>query len=91
VRFPALRFSRHFEKDRSRRSDRREITIEKCQRVIEVAVKEEPQDDGSINFWGYVEERDRYLKVAVNPEVQEVITAHFDRVFRRKVQRGENP
>lgn len=62
-----------------------------CQRVIEEPVKEEPQDDGSLNFWGYLAERDRYLKVVVDPGKREVITAHFDRVFRRKMMRGESP
>lgn len=62
-----------------------------CQRVIEEPVKEKWQNDGSLNFWGYVEERDRYLKVVVDPEKQEIITAHFDRVFRRKMMRGESP
>lgn len=62
-----------------------------CQQAIEEPLKEEPQDDGNINFWGYVEERNRYLKVVVNPEKQEVITTHFDRVFRRRIERGERP
>lgn len=90
MRFPGLRFSRHFDEDRGHRSDRRVITIEMCQRVVEEPVKEEPREDGSINFWGYIEERDRYLKVVVNPETQQAITAHFDRGFKRIMRRGEN-
>ncbi len=62
-----------------------------CQQAIEDPLREEPQDDGSINFWGYVEESDRYLKVVVNPEKQEVVTTHFDWVFRRRMERGERP
>lgn len=42
------------------------------------------------SFWGYIEERDRYLKVVVNPETQQAITAHFDRGFKRIMRRGEN-
>lgn len=91
MRFPDLEFSRHFVEDRSHRPDRSEVTMSMCQRVIEEPVKEKPQDDGSINFWGYRDERDRYLKVVVVPEKQEVTTAHFDRVFRRKMIRGESP
>ncbi|CAN5539734.1 hypothetical protein BH24ACT21_BH24ACT21_14100 [soil metagenome] len=81
MRFPDLKFSRHFVEDRGHRPDRSEITMSLCQRVIEEPIKEEPQGDG----------RDRYLKVVVDPGKQEVITAHFDRVFRRKMMRGESP
>ena len=50
MRFPDLKFSRHFVEDRGHRPDRSEITMPMCQRVIEEPVKEEAQDDGSINF-----------------------------------------
>lgn len=89
MRFPDLKFTRHFDEDRSHLSDRWVITIEMCQRVIESPIKEESQEDGSINFWGYIEESDRYLKVAVNPESQRAITAHFDRGFRQTMRRGD--
>ena len=91
MRFPNLEFSRHFVEDRGHRPDRSEITMALCQQIIENPIKEESQDDGSINFWGYVGELDRYLKIVVNPEKREIVTAYFDRVFRRKMLRGESP
>ena len=38
-------------------------------------------------YWGYVESEDRYLKIVVEPDGEEGVTAHFDRGFGRRVRR----
>lgn len=46
----------------------------------------EPNRRGRIAYWGYVESEDRYLKVIVEADGEEAVTARFDRDFKRKMR-----
>jgi hypothetical protein len=82
-----MRFGEHFERFRRHRSDRADIAIEMCERVKAEPMKKEDQNKGRTAYWGYVSEKDRYLKVVVEPDGEEIVTAHWDRGFRREVER----
>lgn len=82
-----MRFSEHFIRDRRLRPDRREISIEMCEGVKAEPMAEEVQENGRTAFWGYVAERDHYLKVIVEPDGEEITTARWDRGFKRRAQR----
>jgi hypothetical protein len=89
-----MRFSKHFERDRKHQPDRRDITIEMCERTKEEPMRTREQEDGRTVFWGHIpeastEEKARYLRVVVEPDGETVWTAHFDRNFRKRVERGE--
>jgi hypothetical protein len=84
-----MRFSEHFERFRRHRSDRLDITIEMCERVKAEPMRREDQNNGRTAYWGHVPEKDRYLKVIVEPDGEEIVTAHWDRGFRREVERKE--
>lgn len=52
------------------------------------------QEDGRVVYWGHAPElsrpgRNRYLRVVVLPDGETVWTAHPDRNFRKRVERGE--
>jgi hypothetical protein len=83
-----VRFSAHFEEDRRDAPDRREITLEMCEKVMAEPLNEdsENQPRGRTAFWGYVAEKSRYLKVVVEADGEEITTAHWDRGFRRKME-----
>lgn len=85
----SVRFSDHFERDRQGRSDRHEITLEMCERIKSGPVEGELQENGRTAYWGYVEERNRYLKVVVESDGEEITTAHWDRGFERKMRRRD--
>ena len=82
-----VRFSSHYEEDRRDQPDRGRITIEMCERAVADPVASEPSLKGRMAYWGYVESEDRYLKVVAEPDGEEVVTAHFDRGFGRRVRR----
>lgn len=82
-----MRFSSHYEQDRRDQPDRERITIEMCERTVAEPVASERSVKGRVAYWGYVEGEDRYLKVVVEPDGEEVVTAHFDRGFGRRVRR----
>jgi hypothetical protein len=69
-------FSDHFERFRRYRPDRADITIEMCERVEAGPMKREYQDKGRTAYQGYVPEKDRYHKVVVEPDGEEIVTAH---------------
>ncbi len=83
----SMRFSSHYEEDRWDQPDRERITIAMCERVVTDPVASEPSFKGRMAYWGYVESEDRYLKVVVEPDGEEVVTAHFDRGFGRRMRR----
>jgi hypothetical protein len=83
----SVRFSEHFERFRRHRSDRSDITIEMCERIKTEPMKRENQDKGRAAYWGHVPEKNSYLKVIVEPDGEEIVTAHWDRGFRREVER----
>lgn len=64
-----------------------DITIEICERVKAEPMKTEDQDKGRTAYQGYIPEKSRYLKVIVEPDGEEIVTAHWDRGFRREVER----
>ncbi len=84
-----MRFSEHFERFRRHRPDRADITIEMCERVKAEPMRREDQNEGRTAYRGYVPEKDRYLKVVVEPDGEEIVTAHWDRSFRREVEREQ--
>lgn len=82
-----VRFSDRFERDRRDASDGREITLEMCELVKAGSLEEDNQPHGRTAYWGYIAEKARYLKVVVEADGEEVTTAHWDRGFRRKMER----
>jgi len=82
-----MRFSSHYEEDRRDQPDRERITLEMCERAVADPVGSEPSLKGRTAYWGYVEVEERYLKVVVEPDGEEVVTAHFDRGFGRRMGR----
>lgn len=84
-----MRFSEHFEEDRREQPDRERITLPMCERAVGNPVESSTGRKGRTIYWGYVEEEDRYLKVIVEPDGEEIVTAHFDRAFKREVKRRQ--
>lgn len=64
-----------------RMSDRPDIRREWCERILRNYVKRQRQKDGRIRFWGYIAERDQYLRVVVLDDGETVHNAFFDRDF----------
>lgn len=58
-----------------------------CERAVTEAVEIEKQPDGRTAYWHYVADERRYLKVVVELDGEEIVTAHFDRGFGRRVER----
>ena len=88
VYIAGMRFSVHFENDRREATDRREITLDMCERVVALPLQkdDEGQPAGRTAYWGYVAEKERYLKVVVEAGGEEITTAHWDRGFGRRMQ-----
>lgn len=83
-----IRFSDHFRIHRAEWADRQGITVELCERIVADAIEQEYQPETERTaHWGHVPERDRYLKVVVEADGEEIVTTHFDRGFRRKMRR----
>jgi hypothetical protein len=82
-----MRFSSHFEEDRREQQDRERITLAMCERAVSTPVVSEPNRKGRVAYGGYVEDEGRYLKVIVEPDGEEIVTAHFDRGFKRRMRR----
>lgn len=62
-----------------------------CEKVVDEAVVLEEQRNGRIAYWGYVIEEDKYIKVVVESDGEEIVTAHFDRSFKRRADRRDQP
>lgn len=60
-----------------------------CERVKAEPMEDELQENGRMAYWGYIETKNRYLKVIVEPDGEEITTAHWDRGFKRKMRRRE--
>lgn len=82
-----MRFSEYFERFRKLRSDRADITISMCEGTKTEPMKTEAQDKGRTAYWSHVPEKSRYLKVIVESDGEEITTAHWDRGFKREVER----
>jgi hypothetical protein len=53
-----------------------------CERVLRAPVRSEPQEDGRVRYWGYIEELGRYLRVVTLEDGETVHNAFPDRGFR---------
>ncbi len=84
-----MRFSEHYESFRKELPDRARIMLAMCERVVADPLEREDQERGRTAFWAYVREEDKYLKVVVEPDGEEIVTAHFDRGFERRVRRRQ--
>lgn len=83
-----MRFSEHFSNLRAERPDRRDITLELCERIRAEPMESERQEGDRTALWGYVPDKERYLKVVLEAD-DEIVTAHRDRGFARRVRRRE--
>lgn len=59
-----------------------------CERVVNESIESEIQKNGRIAYWGYVVE-EKYLKVVVESNGEEIVRAHFDRGFKKRVERRD--
>lgn len=60
-----------------------------CESIVREPIESETQKSGRIAYWGYVIDEDKYLKVVVEPDGEEIVTAHFDRRFKAGVERRD--
>ncbi|MFC2129958.1 hypothetical protein ACFLSQ_00840 [Bacteroidota bacterium] len=58
------------------------LTLELCEYVIHNPIKTEVQIDGRTRYWAYIEKYKKYLRVVVEKDGKEILTAHFDRDFK---------
>ena len=58
-----------------------------CEGVVDEPIESEIQRNGRTAYWGYVIEEEKYLKVVVEPDGQEIVTAHFVRGFKKRAER----
>ena len=77
-----MQFTEYFLTMRSR-PDRKFITLEWIQRVVDSPLRESVQADGRIRRWAPIAETGgRYLRVVLLPDGKTVHNAFFDRRFR---------
>jgi len=74
-----LKTTDHFEE----RIRKRLIPREWCLRVVANPVQVERQENGYFRFWGYIEEKGKFLRVITLEDGETYETAHWDRRFRR--------
>ena len=84
-----MRATSYFERKVLENPDRRSITVELCERVVGEAEHVEKQADGRLRFWGYVPERQLYLRVITSGDREVLINAFFDSNFTREQRRSE--
>ncbi|HZY65661.1 MAG TPA: hypothetical protein VFE21_07265 [Rubrobacteraceae bacterium] len=84
-----MRFSEHYAKYRRELPDRARLTLLMCERVVNESIESEIQKNGRIAYWGYVVEEVKYLKVVVESNGEEIVRAHFDRGFKKRVERRD--
>lgn len=73
-----------------RRSGREGITYEMCARIVNEDRYSDEQGEERV-FWGYAEElpgNTKWLKVVTDSQAEVLITAHKDRSFQRRYNRG---
>ncbi len=73
--------TRAYFKYRRLKPDRRAISDEWIQRVIDFPQKTERQADGRFKVWGRTAEVDKYLRVILLEDGETVHNAFFDRDF----------
>lgn len=84
-----MRFSEHYAKYRQELPDRVRLTQSMCEAVVDGASASELQKNGRTAYWGYVVEEDKYLKVVVESDGEEIVTAYFDRGFKKRAERRD--
>ena len=68
------------------RKRRPDIEFEYIRRVIMHSFHEELQDDGRVRYYGYISEKDRYLRVVEEPSGK-IHNAMWDDDFKRTWER----
>lgn len=58
------------------------LTLEMCRKVIENPHTTNVQEDGRTQYWGYVAEYDKWLRVIVMEDGETLFNAFFDRGFK---------
>jgi len=58
------------------------LKMEWIEHVLKNPIRTEVQPNGRIRYWGYVAERDKYLRVVTEPDGETVHNAFFDRRFK---------
>ena len=84
----AVKTTLYFEGKVLENPERRGITVELCERIVSEAEHAEEQRDGRFRFWGYVPERQMYLRVIASGDREVLINAFFDSNFTRKQRRS---
>lgn len=84
----AVKTTGYFEGKVLENPERRGITVELCERIVSEAKHVEEQRDGRFRFWGYVPERQLYLRVITSGDREVLINAFFDGNFTRKQRRN---
>jgi len=54
--------------------------------VLKNPLQTEQQENGRIRFWGYITERNKYLRVITEADGETVHNAFFDRSFKPKTK-----
>jgi hypothetical protein len=65
-----------------RRPDRREIDLNDVKQALEQPTYQSVQPDGRRRHWAWVETRQHWLRIIVEPDGETVHNAFFDRNFR---------
>ena len=74
-----MKTTRYFEEQVLRK--RPYIRREWCEAVLRSPVRREPQPDGRIRFWGYIEELGKHLRIVTLEDGETVHNAFPDRDF----------
>ena len=78
--------TRHFERD-VKREHPESTNLEWIQRVLANPERIEVQEDGRVRHWGYIQEVDKYVRVVTLDDRVTILTAFYDRNYRRRRQR----
>jgi len=62
------------------------LTIEMCENVVNFPIDYEIQNDGRIRLWGFISEHNKYLRVVLENDGETILTAHFDRNFKKNME-----
>lgn len=68
-------------------SDRADISVEMCERVVSAAEYTIQQENGLWQIWGYVPELDSYIRVITSADREKLVNALKDRNFTRRRKR----
>jgi hypothetical protein len=72
----------YFEFEASQRPDRRDIGVDDVLYTLQQPLRRVRQVDGRHRLWRWVETRQRWLRVVVEPDGETVHNAFWDRNFR---------